>query len=187
MSVYDLPTSLTVGGVDYEIRSDFRPVLDILIAENDPNLDDRAKTEVLLKIMYPGWRKIPPEYMEEAAKRACEFIDNGHKPDGKKRPKMVDWEKDAQLIFPAVNSIAKSEVRAVPYIHWWTFLGWFMSIGESTFSQVLSIRDKKARNKDLSKPEKEWYQRNWEIVDLQMGYTTEEDEIIKEWFSTGEM
>ncbi len=182
MSVYDLPTSLTVGGVDREIRSDYRAVLDVLVASNDPELDDQSKTEVLIKIMYPGWKDIPPEYMEEAAKKACEFIDCGHKPDGKKNPRLVDWEKDAQLIFPAVNSVAKSEVRAIQYVHWWTFFGWFMSIGESTFSQVISIRDKKARHKNLDKSEKEWYQRNRNLVDLPMDYTTEEDEILKEWF-----
>ena len=34
--IYDLPTSLEVSGEIYEIRSDYRYALDILIALNDP-------------------------------------------------------------------------------------------------------------------------------------------------------
>ena len=41
--IYDLPTSLEVSGVIYEIRSDYRYALDILIALNDPLLSDEQK------------------------------------------------------------------------------------------------------------------------------------------------
>lgn len=181
MTCYDLPTSLMVGGVERQIRSDFRAVIDILTAMNDPELDGQRKTEVLIKIMYPGWRDIPPEHIEEAVKKACEFIDCGQKNDGKKHPRMIDWEQDAPLIIPAVNNVAHAEVRAVPNLHWWTFFGYFMEIGESTLSTVIHIRDLKARGKPLDKAEKEWYQRNRCLVDFETKYTEAENEFFKKW------
>ena len=38
MTAWDLPTSLQVNGVQYAIRTDFRVVLDVLAAMNDPDL-----------------------------------------------------------------------------------------------------------------------------------------------------
>ena len=43
MSAYDLPVTLEVAGKEYGIRSDFRAVLDILIAMTDPDLSDYEK------------------------------------------------------------------------------------------------------------------------------------------------
>lgn len=181
MRAYDLPTSLNVGGADRKIRSDFRSVIDILIAMNDPELDNQSKMEVLIRIMYPEWRDIPTEDMEEAAKKACEFIDCGQRSDGKKQPKLIDWEQDMPLIIPAINSVAHAEVRASKDLHWWTFFGYFMEIKESTFSEVVHIRDLKARNKQLSKTEKEWYRRNKAIVDIETKYTSDEEDFFNEW------
>ena len=39
-SAWEFPTSLNVGGVEYEIRTDYRAVLDLLTALNDPELTD---------------------------------------------------------------------------------------------------------------------------------------------------
>lgn len=80
---------------------------------------------------------------QEACQKACEFIDCGIKNDGKPRPRTMDWEQDAPIIIPAVNKVNNAEVRATDYMHWWTFFGLYMEIGESTFSTVVSIRDKR--------------------------------------------
>ena len=181
MTLYDLPTSLNVGGVEYQIRSDFRAVIDILIAMNDPELDRNGKATVILKILYPSWRDIPAECRQEALQKASEFIDCGQKDDGRKHPRMIDWEQDAPLIIPAVNSVAHMEVRAIPDLHWWTFFGWFMEIGDSTFSNVLHIRGQQAEGKKLNKADQEWYRRNRNLVDFKQTYTEAENEILKEW------
>lgn len=181
MTAYDLPEALEVGGVEYPIRTDFRCILDILIATNDPDLSEYGKQKVILKIIYPGWANIPPEHIGEALKKACSFIDCGQKPDGKKHPKLIDWEQDAQLIIPAVNSVAHSEVRAMNNLHWWTFFSWFMEIGESTLSTVIHIRDMKSRGKKLDKAENEWYRRNKNLVDFERKNDSNDDEILKAW------
>ena len=116
MNAYELPTSLNIGGVSFSIRTDFRAVLDILIAQNDPNLDESGKMEVMLKVLYEDWQNIPEDCLEEALKKASEFIDCGQKESNpnKPKPRLIDWEQDGDMIVPAVNKVAGTEVRAVP-------------------------------------------------------------------------
>lgn len=175
MNAYELPTTLYVGGVEYSIRTDFRAVLDVLISANDPELDQEAKVLVMLQIMFPNLEAIPEEHIQEACEKICEFIDCGQKNDGKPKPRLLDWEQDSLLIVPAVNNVAHTEIRALPYLHWWTFWGYFMQIGESLMSSVISIRQKKAKHEKLDKWEEKFYQENRELVDLK----TRQSETIK--------
>lgn len=174
MNVWELPKTLSFGGRDYPIRYDFRAVLDILNACADPELDESEKTEVMLTIMFPNFKDIPVSHYSEAIARACEFIDCGQKPEGKNYPRLIDWEQDAKLIIPAINNAAKCEVRALPELHWWTFFGYYMSIGESLLSTVIRIRKKKASGKKLDKWEEEFLRDNRSIVDLKPKETAEE-------------
>ena len=166
MTAYDLPTSLVVGEVSYPIRYGWRAVLDVLIACADPELDDKCKAYCMLSIMFPDFEKIPDEHLEEACQKACSFIDCGQVKDDKPRPRMISWEQDAAIIIPEINKVAGKEVRIDPNIHWWTFFGWFMSIGEGLLASVLNIRSKKAANKKLEKWEKEFYNENKAMVDF---------------------
>ena len=45
MYSWDLPTSLNVGGRNYKIRTDYRVILDILTAMNDPDIFEPGMTE----------------------------------------------------------------------------------------------------------------------------------------------
>lgn len=174
MNAYELPTSLNIGGVEYQIRTDFRAIIDILISQSDPELDEYCKAIVLLQIMYVDWEQIPEAKVDEALKKACDFIDCGQKDDGRPKPKMIDWEQDAGIIIPAINKISHTEVRSVPYMHWWTFFAYFMEIGESLFANVLSIREKKAKRKKLEKWEQDFYRDNREMIDIRKKISKEE-------------
>jgi hypothetical protein len=173
--IFDLPKTLTVNGTEYPIRTDFRDVLNVLVAFEDPNLEDADKVYVCMTVIYEDFKKIPEEDLNEAYRQAIWFIDNG-KVDEKHHPKTMDWEQDATLIFPAVNKVAGFEVRAADYIHWWTFLGYFMEIGESSFSTILSLRQKKAKGKSLDKWEREFWSENADLCKLKPKLTEEEEE-----------
>lgn len=188
---YSLPMSLRVGGKDYEIRTDYRDILNILIAMSDPifssdgkETENYYKASILMQILYKDWKSIPPEHIAEACEKASEFIDCGMSDDGKPKPRLVDWEQDASIIIPAVNSVCATEVRAVPYMHWWTFFAYFMEVGESLFSSVISIRAKQANHKKLEKWEDEFYKKNKELIDFKKNDTEEikaEKESILKW------
>ena len=116
MEVWELPTSIVVGGIDYEIRTDFRAVLDILKTFNDPDFENDEKWIVCLTILYVDFGNMPPQDYEEAIEKAIEFIDMGIKDDGKKQPHVMDWEHDAPVIIPSVNRVLGKEIRAMQYL-----------------------------------------------------------------------
>ena len=149
-----LPQALTVGGQKLPIDADFRNVLRIFQAFNDPDLTDREKAFICVQRLY---RKAPgSEHWMEAIERAYWFCGGGDIPQEKPaRVKLLDWEQDAGILFPAINKTLGFEVRAVKFLHWWTFLGAFCEIGEGTFSTVLHIRRKLADRKPLDKWERE--------------------------------
>ena len=182
MNAYELPESLAVDGVEHAIRTDFRAVLDVLKYCSDPEYEEDEKALIMLRIMFIDWPEIPPERYNEAIEKVVEFIDMGIKSDNACAPTLMDWEQDAPLILPAVNRLFQSDVRAMPHLHWWTFLGAYMEIGESLFSTVLHIRQKKLKGK-LEKHEREFLQQNRLIVELRRKESSEQreekDELIK--------
>lgn len=171
--IFDLPTSLEVSGVEYAIRTDFRDVLRILLAFDDPNLPANEKEYICLFLLYVDFDKIPQEDYSAAYKAALQFIDHGAEKDGHS-PRTMDWEQDANLLFPAINSVAGYEVRSVNYLHWWTFTGFFMEIKDGVFASVLQLRMKKAKGKKLEKTEREFWQANRKICVLRPKLTKEE-------------
>lgn len=137
----------------------------------------------MFRIIYPNWETMPGSAYQEACQKAVEFIDYAVT-DKRPKPRTMDWQQDAPLIIPAVNKVAGKEVRAMEYLHWWTFLGYFMEIDEGIFSQVLAIRQKKTRRKKLEKWEKEFEKNNAALVKLNKVVSKEqqrEKESIMKW------
>lgn len=178
MNNYSLPTSLNVGGTEYRIRTDFRDVINVLLALGDPDLDNEAKAYVFFTAFFID--PIPPSLREAAMEAGFRFINAGLKNDGTHGPRLMDWEQDAPLIMPAVNKVAGKEIRQLEYLHWWTFLGYYMEIGESQFSTVVSIREKLAKKKKLEKYEKDYYRQNKATVDLKKKISSEELDALNE-------
>ncbi len=183
MTAWDLPVALTVAGEEYQIRTDFRVILDIMAALNDPDLfekdadeEERKRVSMLtiLQILYIDFETIPTENYNEALERAVDFIDMGIRDNGKRKPHTMDWEQDAQIIIPAINRVQGREIRELKYLHWWTFLGSYMEIGECLFAQVVHIRQKKQQHQKLEKWEREFYNANKDIIDIRKKVSTEQ-------------
>ncbi len=173
----ELPTSLNVGGKDIQIQTDYRIALIIFQALNDPDLSKAEKAYIMLDALY-GIDHLDQSRITEAMGKASWFLNGGQNEDQKRKhqndPRLVDWQKDEQMIFSSVNRIAGKELRTVSYCHWWTFLGYFNEIQEGLFSTVLGIRSKKARHKKLDDWEKDYYSRNKDLIDIQEPLTKEE-------------
>ena len=181
-SAWEFPTSLNIGGVDYEIRTDYRVVLDLFTALSDPDLTDAdeqmtayMQSRAILEIMFPDCDNIPTEHIQEALDKVSEFIDMGIS-DDRKKPKTMDWEQDAPILIPAINKVLNCEIRAQKYMHWWTFIGAYMEIGESLFSNVIHIRQKKAKGKKLEKWEQDFYNENKSLIDFRKSEKRSEEE-----------
>ena len=179
--MYHLPQSLTVCGSEYEIRSDYRAVLDICTALSDPELSDQEKAMILLDVFYPGFCEMPQAHYQEAIQKCFWFINCGDEQQTKKAPKLMDWEQDFAYIVAPINRVIGQEIRAIPYLHWWSFISAYYEIGDCLFAQIVSIRNKKARGKKLDKWEQEFYQNNRALVDLKQRYTEAEEYLLKQW------
>lgn len=168
-----LPTALSVSGREVPINTDFRVMLDIYEAFCDNELSEAEKAYVCVRLMYR--EEIPVQSFEEAVRRAYWFYDGGDMPKSKpSRVRTIDWKQDEAILFPAVSkAVGVADVRQLPYMHWWTFLGAFGEIGEGLFTTVMSIRQKKAKGKKLEKWEKEFYSRNKSMIELDL--MTEEE------------
>lgn len=179
--IYDLPTSVTVNGTEYEIRSDYRAILDIIQALTDPELDDEDKGYVCLDIFYPAFNDMPWADYKEALMKCFWFIDLGSTDKRRATPKLMDWEQDFPYIVSPINRVIGQEIRSMPYLHWWTFIAAYYEMGDCTFAQIVRIRQLKAKGKPLDKFDKEWYRDHRELVDIKRTYTQAEDDTLAQW------
>ena len=175
--MFELSDFVAVSGTTYRIRSDFRVILEIFVMLQDPELDDGDRTEALMQMFYVD----RPQAVTAAIEAFASFVDPRPRSD-RKRPGLVDWEADFELIAAAVNHVLGTECRALPYLHWRTLLGAYMEISpESLFSRVISVREKVRTGKKLEKWEREWYRKNKDLVDLPMKYSESEKALLEEW------
>lgn len=180
--IYDLPTSVEVGGVTYPIQSDYRAALDMCVALSDPELTNEEKAQTLLMIFYPTWEDMPPDDYAEAIEKCLWFLGCGSEADQtKKAPKLMDWEQDFQMIVAPINRVIGREIREPTPLHWWSFIFAYYEIGDCLFAQVVRIRDKKAKGKPLDKAEKEWYRQHREMVDFKTVYTQAEKDLLAQF------
>lgn len=170
-----LPKKLEVNGIPRTIRSDYRVALLIFQAFADIEMPESDKAVTMLECLYEDYKLLLPEEYQEAVEKAAWFLDGGKEhEDPKDNRKLMDWEQDEGIIFSAINKVAGCETRAMEYMHWWTFLGFYYEIGESLFSTVIGIRDKKSKGKKLEKHEQEFYRDNKQLIDLNTKYSPEE-------------
>ena len=166
----DLPTSITINGEEWDIRTHFQDILKIIVAFNDPNVDNAEKIFICLRILFISFDEMPESDYEQAFRAALHFIDC-EMPESKKKSnnaRTMDWEHDESILFPAINKIAGCEVRSLPYLHWWTFMGYFMEIStDGVFGNVLRLRQKKRNKKTpLDKAEKDFWAANRELCEI---------------------
>lgn len=192
--MYEIPTTITVGSTEYRIRNkgDYRMVLDCFSALQDASLNSNERLFCSLIIFYEDINCIADinkfEDLEEAATKMFDFFNCGRSQSiGKKmNHKLIDWEQDSQIICSAINKVANKEVRAEPYIHWWTFMGYYSAVGESLLSTIVSIRDKIVRGKKLEKHERIFRQENPEYFIWNTNNIDEEaEELFNELWNKG--
>lgn len=167
--MYDLPTFIEIDNHHFAItnKGDYRMVIDCFMALEDAEMEESDRVLTSLLIFYEDLEEIEDvervfgDHVEEAVEKMMRFFDCNQPSIGyRAKHKLVDWEQDEQLIMSAINNVAGKEVRFEPYVHWWTFIGYYMSIGESALATVVSIRDKIANGKKLEKYESEYRKNN---------------------------
>lgn len=180
---YDLPESMIVNGNEYSFFYDFKHILEVMKPLNDPDLLDEEKIDCALYVFFgkERYEKISQLDYNDCVTGMMYFI-SGNKYDNKpnnEKP-VIDWEKDISLIIAPINRIAGTDVRRDNNLHWWTFLSYFMEIGECALSSFASIRDKKNKGIPLSKEEKAYYNKNKKDIDLKIKHDSTTEELLAE-------
>lgn len=193
--MYSIPTEILIGEQSFKIthKGDYRMVLDCFSALEDPELSKQERILTSLLIFYEDLQDLDDLAMfpdlEIAVKEMFKFFNGGGEQTtgASVNHKLIDWEQDSQMICSAINNVAHKEIRSEPYIHWWTFLGYYMAVGESPLATVVGIRDKIVRGKKLEKHEQE-FQRNNPQYFVWNRMTAEEQEAdlyIRELWNAG--
>ncbi len=200
MDQYSLPYSVEIGGEEYEIRADFRPIFDIIDIIDDPRISSKDAHMMALEIFYPKLFEIPMEYLGDAIREMGKFLRCGEdddedrekepqKTEGRKQRKLINFSKDFPFFVGPVNEFVGFDVRSTKYdpienkcgFHYWTLQTALMNIKECTYTQILSIRIKLSEKKPLTKEEKKFLSKHREWVIIDTIYTDEENERLRKW------
>ncbi len=167
------PTKIKIDNDIYDINSDFRNCLKIIMAYEDEDLTESEKNYILLKRLYLQM----PTNKEKAIERGIYFLDcaKEYKSSTNELTKRVySFNKDYSYIYSAMKQTHDVDLENIDYLHWWKFVFLFMDVNKDcTFSYLVSLRDKKNKGK-LDKEEKKAWGQLREIVDLD--YVREEEE-----------
>ena len=185
--MYELPTSIELNGKQFKIRNkgDFRVILDCFNALNDIELSKEERLIASFIIFFEDISDIEDINelgdLKEAINQFNLFINCGQEQVGlNTNYKLLDWEKDSPLISSAINNVAKIEVRSVDYMHWWTFMGYYLAIGECPLSNIVHIRYKIATGKKLEKYESKFRADNPQY--FTNDYRSTSDKELEQWF-----
>lgn len=172
MTGWELPRQAKIGDSVYHLNTDYRQILKIFTYLQDESLPEFVRWHVALGLFYEG--EIPDAHLDEAIRYFCSFVNCGVEDTDSPGTPLISWEQDAQDIVADVNKVAGQEIRALTYLHWWTFMSWFYGIGEGNLSTLVSIRDKLNRGKKLEPWEQEYCRRNRKRIKLHRKYTPAE-------------
>ena len=172
MTGWELPKEAVIGGRTYHLRTDYRVILRIFSCLQQEEQPEFFRWLVAMALFYE--EPVSDEDFAEAAEYFRWFINCGQEEPGEAGPVLICWQQDVQTIVADVNKVAGQEIRAMDYVHWWTFLSWFQSIGEGNLATLVSIRDKLRRGKKLDSWEQEYYRRNKDRVVVRKKYSASE-------------
>ena len=188
--MYELQTTVRINQVPFKItnKGDFRMVLDCFEALDDRELSPSEQMYAALIIFYEDLNSIEDivlhkDILEELQCEMVKFFNGGdaNLQSNTHNYRLIDWSKDSNLICSAINNVAKQEIRALDYLHWWTFLGYYTAVGECPLSNIIGIRYKIAKGEKLEKHEQKFKQENPEYfnIDLRSREQQEADDYVR--------
>lgn len=183
MNVWALPRTVRVGKRDYAIHADYRDILQIIDTLSDEEKPEPLRWEIAGCLFCDDFDNLDAEEKNAMLQELSRFVNCGRDDalEAPQRPKMIDWKQDQQLIVADINRVAGQEIRALPFLHWWTFIAWFNAIGDGALATVVALREKLRKGQKLEPWERDFYNENRKMIDFQTQYTTAEDDLLRMW------
>lgn len=176
-----LPTKAEIDGKEYDLETDFRSCLTIIMAYEDPELTDQEKVMIMLELLY----KEIPENIQEASRLAVKFLDCGEEQKSEsgaqEAGRLYSFKKDAKYIYSAIKQSHGVDLEDIDYLHWWKFSYMFLDLKEECFlNRLIHLRRQKNMGK-LTKEERELYHKIRDIVDLPEPMTQDDKNTAEEF------
>lgn len=167
----ELPKTVTIGGAEYEIKSDFRTSLLFEMLMDDNTVPDEDKGLQALRLYYPV---IPHKQNEvtEAIDKILWFYRCGKEPNeymrkkqekqaesGQRQSKIYDVNYDDDYIYAAFIQQYGINLNYVEYMHWWEYRALFKALtNETEFVKIMEYRGMDI-SKDLTQEQKSFYKK----------------------------
>ncbi len=179
--IEQLPSAVEIDGEIYELNTDFRTCLSIILAYEDLELTIHEKHGIMLQLLY----KEIPDNTDKACKLGVKFLNCGEDQEGVSDSdgigRLYSFEKDAVYIYSAIKQSHGIDLEEVDYLHWWKFSYMFLDLKEDCFfNRLIHLRRQKKLGK-LTKEERELYYKIKDIVDIPEARTSEEQSVADEF------
>lgn len=182
----EVPTTVIIDDVEFEINSDFRISMMFELLINDPELSERERLYQALILYYP----IIPSNLEAAVDKIMWFYkcgkeeqeenNNTNKSSGKKTVKKIyDYEHDSEIIFASFMKSYNINLQR-DNLHWWEFKSLFDNIDEdSKLYKIMEIRSVNL-NQIKDKDKKNYYKKMKDLYKLPDNISKSEKEKLDE-------
>lgn len=160
-------------GYDYELYSndEFKKLyIQICCKKNKVNYDELDEKESNLlndkeNIEFPETLT----NLEEAINRGVEFLDCGEVIINiPSKQKYYSFDKDAKYITSAMLAKPNGiDLNTIEYLHWWTFISHFFELGESSFSNIVYLRERNRKGKLTKEERKQCDSIGWDVINLE--------------------
>lgn len=182
----EVPTTVIIDDVEFEINSDFRISMMFELLINDPELSERERLYQALILYYP----IIPSNLEAAVDKIMWFYkcgkeeqeenNNTNKSSVKKTVKKIyDYEHDSEIIFASFMKSYNINLQR-DNLHWWEFKSLFDNIDEdSKLYKIMEIRSVNL-NQVKDKDKKNYYKKMKDLYKLPDNISKSEKEKLDE-------
>lgn len=158
----EFPDSVTVGGIEYPINSDFRVGIAI---ETEVLSGEKPDVPGLLSLFYCG---LIPENLDEAVDRMVEFYacdsGNAQKNGNTKGGRQYDFDMDADVLLASFLSAYGLDLTTEK-MHWWTFRSLMLNLpADSPFME--RVRYRVADTKKMTGEERKHYKKMQKLYAL---------------------
>lgn len=182
----EVPTTVIIDDVEFEINSDFRISMMFELLINDPELSERERLYQALILYYP----IIPSNLEAAVDKIMWFYkcgkeeqeenNNTNKSSGKKTVKKIyDYEHDSEIIFASFMKSYNINLQR-DNLHWWEFKSLFDNIDEDSklykIMEIRSVNLSQVKDKD----KKNYYKKMKDLYKLPDNISKSEKEKLDE-------
>lgn len=177
------PKTLTIGGTEYEINSDFRASVLFEMMMFDKDVPDEIKVWKMIELYFPELpeNEDPIEILNAVgwfyrcgrAEKEAHLSNNSE--EGENDKPQYSFDYDDEYIYSAFRQQYGINLVTVKYLHWWEFRAMFKGLDECAFVRIMDWRSRKI-TAEMTETEKRFIRRMQRVHALPVSRLEQERE-----------